>query len=334
MMELNRIYHTDALSGLRMLPDGSVDCIVTSPPYWQMRDYGIAPLWWAADERCSHQPDESGYCARCGGWQGQLGQEPVREEFIAHLVSVFRECRRVLKKTGTLWVNLGDSYSKPYKYNARQASEWYASNRKNDHCLIDMRVDKKRHRVLSKSLCNIPGRFADEMILDGWILRNEIIWYKPTCVPSPVTDRFTVDFEKMFFFVKHPRYRFNRQYEPYAASTFERYRHPMTSNGKCGEFQRIAGTPKGMMKVNPNGRNMRCVWRIAFEQNKQKHYAMFPTKLVEVPILAGSPEGGIVLDPFMGAGTTAAVAKRLGRSFIGFDMNREYVDIANRRCNL
>ena len=204
-MELNRIYHTDALSGLRMLPDGSVDCIVTSPPYWQMRDYGIAPLWWAADERCSHQPDESGYCARCGGWQGQLGQEPVREEFIAHLVSVFRECRRVLKKTGTLWVNLGDSYSKPYKYNARQAPEWYASNRKNDHCLIDMRVDKKRHRVLSKSLCNIPGRFADEMILDGWILRNEIIWYKPTCVPSPVTDRFTVDFEKMFFFVKHPR---------------------------------------------------------------------------------------------------------------------------------
>lgn len=102
MMELNRIYHTDALSGLRMLPDGSVDCIVTSPPYWQMRDYGIAPLWWAADERCSHQPDESGYCARCGGWQGQLGQEPVREEFIAHLVSVFRECRRVLKKTGAV----------------------------------------------------------------------------------------------------------------------------------------------------------------------------------------------------------------------------------------
>lgn len=333
-MELNKTYHIDALSGIRRLPDEMVDCIVTSPPYWQMRDYGISPLWWSTEEGCDHQLDRDGYCSRCGGWLGQLGQEPVRDEFIAHLTALFRECRRVLKKTGTLWINLGDSYSKPYKYNVSQNKKWNAHSRKNTNGLLTPHEEKKRHRIPSKSLCNIPNRFAEEMIQDGWILRNEIIWHKPTCVPSPVEDRFTVDFEKIFFFVKHPRYAFNRQYEPYADSTLNRYRYPMTSNGKCGEFQRIAGTPKGMMKVNPNGRNMRCVWRISLGQNKQMHYAMYPEKLVEVPILAGSPENGVVLDPFMGAGTTAVVAQRLGRRFIGFDLNPEYVSVANGRCNV
>lgn len=306
-MEVNNIYNCNALEGLRLLPEASVDCIVTSPPYWRMRDYGIEPSWWGEDRTCAHQPDEDGYCLHCGGWLGQLGQEPTREEFVRHLVSVFGECKRVLKDTGTLWVNLGDSYSKPG-------------------------TGGKRRKIPSKSLCNVPGRFADEMISDGWILRNEIIWYKPNCVPAAVTDRFTVDHEKIFFFVKHPRYAFNRQYEPYAPSTFGRYRHPMTGNGKCGEFQRIAGTPKGMMKINPDGRNMRCVWRVSPGHGKERHYAMYPEKLVEVPVLAGSPEGGTVLDPFMGAGTTAAVAKRLGRNFIGFDANAEYVGIANERC--
>lgn len=307
-LEINKTYNRNALDGLRMLPGTSVDCIVTSPPYWRMRDYGTAPLWWGGNETCNHQPDRNGYCRHCGGWLGELGQEPTWEEFIGHLVSIFRECHRVLKNTGTLWVNLGDSYSKPG-------------------------MGGKKCKIPSKSLCNIPGKFADAMIADGWILRNEIIWYKPNCAPSSATDRFTVDYEKIFFFVKHSRYAFNRQYEPYASATFERYRYPMTVNGKCGEFQRIAGTPKGMMKINPDGRNMRCVWRVSPGHNKEKHYAMYPEKLVEVPVSAGSPEGGIVLDPFMGAGTTAVVAKRLGRDFIGFDANAEYVEVANRRCS-
>ena len=119
-MELNVIYNTNALSGLRALPDESVDCIVTSPPYWQMRDYGLEPTLWGGDPKCEHTINPYGFCIHCGGWLGQLGQEPTRDDFIAHLCMIFDECCRVLKSTGTLWVNLGDSYSKPYKNNSRQ----------------------------------------------------------------------------------------------------------------------------------------------------------------------------------------------------------------------
>ena len=311
-MEPNTIHTCDALTGLRLLPDESVDCIVTSPPYWQMRDYGIGSIVW---------PD---------GWSGQLGLEPTREEFIAHLCLVFDECRRVLKPSGTLWVNLGDSYSKPYKYNRRQDPKW-SENSKNSDCLIDIKVDTVRHRIPSKSLCNIPNKFADEMILRGWVLRNEIIWYKPACMPASVRDRFTVDFEKMFFFTKSQRYYFEQQFEPYAASSFDRYKNPVTLNGKSEKYRCISGKPHGRLEINPRGRNMRCVWRIPYEPSHEAHYAMYPSRLVETPIEAGCPEGGLVLDPFMGSGTTAVVARRLGRHYIGFEPNPEYVAICEKR---
>lgn len=310
-MESNIIHNCDALSGLRLLPDASVDCIVTSPPYWQMRDYGIGDIAW---------PD---------GWSGQLGLEPTREEFIAHLCLVFDECRRVLKSTGTLWVNLGDSYSKPYKYNRRQDPKWYERT-KNDSCLIDIEVDTACHRIPSKSLCNIPNKFADEMILRGWVLRNEIIWHKPACMPASVRDRFTVDFEKIFFFTKSQRYYFAQQFEPYAESTFGRYRRARTLNGKSADYRKLNGI--GMQRtVDPRGRNMRCVWRVNYEPSHEAHFAMYPSRLIETPIMAGCPEGGIVLDPFMGSGTTAVVARRLGRNYVGFEPNEEYAAICRKR---
>ncbi|MFR9591829.1 MAG: site-specific DNA-methyltransferase [Rikenellaceae bacterium] len=276
-MQLNKIHNIDALSGLRSLPDNAIDCIVTSPPYFQMRDYGIVDVEWG------------------DGWSGQLGQEPTRELFVAHLIEIFDECRRVLKPSGTLWVNLADSYH-------------------------------------NKSLCNIPNKFADEMIGAGWILRNEIIWHKPSCIPSGATDRFTTDYEKLFFFTKSQKYAFNQQFEPYAKSTIKRYEYPMSGNGKNGIYKEISGAPcDKMMHNNPKGRNMRAVWKIPFEGSKEGHFAMFPTKLVETPILAGSPEDGTVLDPFMGGGTTAIVAKRTGRNYIGFELNPEYIEIAERR---
>ena len=311
-MQLDVIHNTEALSGLRLLPDESVDCIVTSPPYWQMRDYGIGSIVWS------------------DGWSGQLGLEPTREEFIAHLCMIFDECRRVLKPSGTLWVNLGDSYSKPYKYNRRQDPKWYKRT-KNNACLMDMQVDESRHRIPSKSLCNIPNKFADEMILRGWVLRNEIIWYKPACIPSSVHDRFTVDFEKMFFFTKAQRYYFEQQFEPYAPASLVRYKTPMTLNGKGKEYRRISGRPKGMIEPDSRGRNMRCVWRVPYEPSHEAHYAMYPSRLVETPIKAGCPEEGLVLDPFMGSGTTAVVARRLGRHYIGFEPNPEYVAICEKR---
>lgn len=332
-MELNVIHNTDALSGLRMLPDESIDCIVTSPPYWQMRDYGLDPILWGGDDGCKHAYAAYGFCTRCGGWLGQLGQEPTRDDFIAHLCLIFDECRRVLKPTGTLWVNLGDSYSKPYKYNTRQNPKWYERT-KNDSCLIDMYVDKTRHRIPSKSLCNIPNKFADEMILRGWLLRNEVIWHKPACMPASVRDRFTVDFEKLFFFAKNTHYYFNQQFEPYAEATLVRYKTPMALNGKGEEYRRISGRPKGMITADPRGRNMRCVWRVPYEPSKEAHFAMYPSRLVETPIKAGCPEGGIVLDPFMGSGTTAVVARRLGRKYIGFEPNEEYAAICRKRLNI
>lgn len=312
-MKINRIYNTDALSGLKLLPANSVDCIVTSPPYWQMRDYEIDGIEWG------------------DGWTGQLGLEPTRDEFIAHLILIFDECKRVLKPTGTLWVNLGDTYNHPDKYNLKSNPQ--TISRGNNRNYMVGKIKSKNSLLPKKSLCNIPNKFADEMILRGWHLRNEIIWHKPSCIPSSATDRFTIDFEKIFFFTKSPVYLFNQQFEPYAKATLGRYQYPMRSNGKCDYYQTVSGSPKGMMNTNPKGRNMRCVWRIASEYNNEAHFAMYPQKLVETPILAGSPDGGTVLDPFSGGGTTAVVAKRLGRNYIGFEPNPDYVAISQKRID-
>ena len=329
-MKTDTIYQTDAISGLRLLDDCSVDCIVTSPPYWQLRDYGLDAILWGGNERCNHDFDKWNTCLKCGGWSGQLGQEPVREMYINHLLMVFDECKRVLKPTGTMWVNLGDSYSKPYKYNRRDSDKW--GNGKNTFCLADMKVDLSAHRISSKSLCNIPGRFADEMILRGWILRNEIIWYKPSVVPASIKDRFTVDFEKVFFFVKSPKYDFLQQFEPYADSTSGRYQRGYNVEGyKNSVYRKQYGAPAGIKTVNPKGRNKRTVWRVTTENNREMHFAAYPTKLVETPVKAGSPPDGVVLDPFLGSGTTAIVAKRLGRRYIGIEPNAEYVAIASSR---
>jgi site-specific DNA-methyltransferase (adenine-specific) len=329
-MELDVIYRTDAVLGLGKLDGASVDCIVTSPPYWQLRDYGIEPVLWDGNRDCSHDFDGWNICRKCGGWTGQLGREPSREMYIDHLLTVFDECRRVLKKTGTLWVNLGDSYSKPYRYNRADGDK--RDNGTTPFGLTGLREDISVRRIPSKSLCNIPGRFAEEMIARGWILRNEIIWHKPSAIPAPSTDRFTVDFEKVFFFTKSPKYDFRQQFEPYAESTYGRYKrgHNM-ERSKNAVYSGLYGAPAGIKEINPKGRNKRTVWRVATENSHEMHFAAYPAKLVEIPVEAGCPPGGVVLDPFAGSGTTAVVAKRLGRSYIGFEPHPGYVDICNRR---
>lgn len=309
-MQPNTILNTDALSGLQGLPDESMDCIVTSPPYWQLRDYGLQPILFGGNRTCVHDFDEFNTCRLCGGWSGELGREPSREMFVEHLVRIFDECHRVLKKTGTLWVNLGDSYSKHNKYN--RPNDWPG-------------------KMPYKSLCNIPGLFVEMMIRQGWILRNEIIWYKPSAIPMSAKDRFTVDFEKLFFFTKSMKYDFRQQFEPYAESTYARYRRGYNAKGIKNREYRRYGCPAGGKEINPQGRNKRCVWRIAAENNRAYHYATYPTRLVETPIEAGCPQGGIVLDPFLGSGTTAVVAQRLGRRYIGIELNPEYVKIAKSR---
>ena len=175
------------------------------------------------------------------------------------------------------------------------------------------------HRVPHKSLCNIPGLFAETMILRGWILRNEIISHKPSVVPTHVKDRFTADFEKVFFFTKSPKYDFRQQFEPCAGNETNR-------------ISRQPEHPTGSKSRNDlQGRNKRTVWRITTEISHEKHYAPYPQKLIETPIEAGCPPGGVVLDPFLGSRTTALVARRLGRHYIGIEPNPEYVAIVRSR---
>lgn len=268
-MKVNSIYCGDALSTLKTFPDNVIDCIITSPPYFKLRDYGC---------------------------EGQLGQENTTEEFVNRLCDVFSEVRRVLKKTGTCFVNLGDSY-------------------------------------VDGSLQMIPERFAFEMIKSGWILRNEIIWHRPNQMPSSADNRFTVDFEKIFFFVKNSDYYFEQQLEAYTKPLERWGGDKLEANGKSTWDEGTGQTTYRNRDVrpNPDGRNMRTVWSINTEPSEEKHFASYPEALVTRLVNAGCPKDGVVLDPFFGIGTTGIVSKKLGRNYIGIELNPEYVEISKHR---
>lgn len=309
-----------AMEFLKELPSESVDCIVTSPPYWALRDYGV---------------------------DGQLGLEPTFQEYINKLCTIFDEAKRVLKKEGTCWVNMGDTYSSNTKEDdrdpekqrekrregidinsdkcfGRHSKEWFESQHQQG-------VRKIKRTIPEKCLCQIPSRFAIEMTNRGWILRNEIIWFKPNCMPSSAGDRFTVDFEKLFFFTKSKKYYFEQQLEPYT-NPLNRWGGTMVKqlNGadEYGMAQRIRD-----YRPNSKGKNKRCVWQINTKPFPGAHFAVYPQELVKTPIEAGCPEGGIVLDMFMGSWTTARVAKDLGRNFLGCDLNPEYCLIGKKRLS-
>lgn len=303
---LNIIKNENCLSGLKNIPDGVIDCCITSPPYWGLRDYGH---------------DE------------QLGSEKHYQTFIDSLCSIFDEVKRVLKPEGTCFVNLGDSYSSdtkggggthypdgtPYKQTTNKGSRYGTTKFDSD--------------LPNKCLCLIPERFAIEMIDKGWILRNQIIWHKPNQMPSSATDRFTVDFEKIFFFVKQQKYYFEQQLEPYTKPMDRWGGDELDANGESTWDEGTGQTTyrKRNMRPNPEGKNMRTVWSVNTSGTSDAHFATYPEKLVKRMIEAGCPKDGIVLDPFMGAGTTALVAKKLGRNYTGFELNPEYLKIAENR---
>lgn len=285
-MQLNKIYNGNALDVLKTFPDECVDMVITSPPYWALRDYGA---------------------------EGQLGLESTFQEYINKLCDIFDEVKRVLKKSGSCWVNLGDAYSGS---------------------------GKGVGGIKSKSLLQIPSRFAIEMCNRGWILRNEIIWHKPNAMPQSVRDRFTVDYEKLFFFVKSKKYYFEQQKEPMITTNTN---PPRGSKGVLGQknsglrkqdqigradytgFNKRYLPPKDLM------RNKRSVWSINTKPFKEKHFATYPEELIITPIKACCPENGIVLDPFMGSGTTAVVARDLGLKYVGIELNPDYIKIADKR---
>jgi len=366
----NKIIHGDVLEVLNTLPNDCVDCIVTSPPYYGLRDYGV---------------------------DGQLGLEPRFEKYLERMLAITGELKRVLKPTGTMWWNHGDSYS-----NKSVGSGGEGKKRAGFEPRKNMYGD-----IPEKSLSLQAHRLAIRMIDEqSWILRNTIVWHKPNCMPSSVKDRFTVDYEPVFFFTKSQRYWFEQQFEPHTAGTHARggiKKGETTDFKETSQATKIGGWNELPPTTNPLGRSKRSVWKIPTRSYKEAHFATFPPALIETPIKAGCPEmickkcgkarekvykgastqafnirvrdvskgrikhvdrkaseeetesyaenygkgkqfigytdcrcnvgweSGIVLDPFMGAGTTALVAQRLDRRWIGIELNPEYIRIAERR---
>jgi DNA modification methylase len=308
-LPLDRIICGDVLKVLKRLPSESIDCVVTSPPYWALRDYGV---------------------------EGQLGLEPTLYEYLDRLCAVFDEVRRILKHSGTCWVNMGDTYSSPMK-----GGDGTSHTGKGIYDRLKWRAGfgplKLQTDLRPKTLCQIPSRFAIAMTDRGWLLRNEVIWWKPNCMPQSARDRFTVDFEKVFFFVKSRRYYFKQQYEEVKDKARLRRRlfDLKAKRKRIYGDQRIAAiNPKTVeasrRRMLKFGRRKRSVWRIAVRPYPGAHFAVYPPDLVETPIKAGCPEGGVVLDPFMGSGTTAQVARKIGRHFIGIELNPDYVKLARQ----
>ncbi len=376
-----QLYQADA----RALPlaDASVDCVVTSPPYWGLRDYGTEPLTWGGDAGCEHEwgalmppkpgrgnkpgdystsaltnpdrqdemaraPDSGAFCQRCGAWCGNLGLEPTPDLYVEHIVEVFREVRRVLKGDGTLWLNIGDSY----------AGSWGAQSRENgtdDGATLGRSPLSGRQiaahpksasgtgslkntpGLKNKDLIGIPWMVAFALRADGWWLRSDVIWSKPNPMPESVTDRPTRANEYLFLLTKSAKYHYDADAirEPNQASSLARKGQNNGHPKLDGERQRnYPGTPQTLdinQMVNPDGRNKCTVWEIVTQPYADAHFATFPEALVEPCILAGCREGGTVLDPFIGSGTTAAVAQRLGRRAVGVDLSAEYLELAARR---
>lgn len=309
-MEVNKIIEGNCLTVLKTLADNSVDCCITSPPYWGLRDYG-------------HEE--------------QIGGESDFKQFVVNLANVFDEVKRVLKPTGTCFVNLGDTYASGVR--AKNGADVNTNDPKNPNANRSKVAPNRMGCGLpEKCLCLVPERFSIEMIDRGWILRNTIIWHKPNQMPQSATDRFTVDFEKIYFFTKNSTgYYFEQQLEPYSENSDMEYRTSL----RVGKFYRagnenpykkntpLAGDREA--KFNPDGRNMRTVWSINTEPNSEAHFATYPQRLVERMIKAGCPENGVVIDPFFGSGTTGIYARKVNRNFVGIELNPEYVEIANKR---
>lgn len=312
MIQVNHIYKTDALSGLKEMKAESIDCVVTSPPYWGLRDYGV---------------------------KGQIGLEKTFEQYISKLMEIFDEVKRVLKSTGTVWINLGDTYGgSNCGYGQSENSSGF-QNVVKQKFYPTSNGKPIASKIFPKSLLGIPYRFVLAMIDRGWILRNTIIWQKPNAMPESVKDRFTNDFEYLFFFTKSKKYYFEQQYEDFLSNEYDMERMRKGRKEYAGKWSennnrnehRIRSRQSAFVAGHAKGRNKRTVWEINTKPFKDAHFAVFPEQLIETPIIAGCPKGGIVLDPFIGSGTTAIVAKKHGRKFIGLELNPKYVKIAEKR---
>jgi len=300
----------DCLESLRAMPAGSVQCCVTSPPYWGLRDYGHGD---------------------------QLGMEETPDLFVANMVKVFAGVKRVLRDDGTLWLNIGDSYAGSWGNQGRK-SERGTQRPINGKMLTPVHDGRYPDagsntgkipdgaNFKAKDLVGIPWLLAFALRADGWYLRSEIIWAKPNPMPESVTDRPTKAHEQVFLLTKSPRYFYD------ADAVREAHAGPLHAPGNIkvdasrGDANRMEAT-----WGNPAGRNKRTVWTVSTQPFKGAHFATFPPKLIEPMVLAGSKPGDTVLDPFSGSGTTGMVALRHDRSYIGLELNPEYAELSRNR---
>lgn len=295
------ILQGDCIKMLANVPEKSVQTCVTSPPYFGLRDYGV---------------------------EGQIGLEETPEAYVQRLVEVFRSVKRVLRDDGTLWLNLGDSYagnmSRVSSGRAGYGAEREGIFSRGGECLKP------------KDLIGIPWRVAFALQADGWYLRQDIIWHKPNPMPESVTDRCTKAHEYIFLLSKSPRYYFDHEAIKEPSIYFGKDERSGKGNiryeGKRTEDTTGKNGQDSFVTINST-RNKRSVWTVTTKPYKGAHFATFPADLIEPCILAGSKVGDLVLDPFMGSGTTAAVAKKNGRHYLGTELNPDYIKLAENRLN-
>jgi len=296
----------DSLEVLKAMDSESVHCCVTSPPYWALRNYDV---------------------------DGQLGQEHTPEEYVNKLVDILREVKRVLRDDGTLWLNLGDSYVG----SGAKGKHKDPKNPKGRNAQSDKANNNKVQGLKPKDMVGIPWRVAFALQDDGWYLRSDIIWHKNNCMPSPVKDRPTSSHEHIFLLSKSQKYYYDNEaiYEPLidpnrkdeGASGFGGLKH--TSQPDKTTNSTYSGRKFDASKLK--GKNKRDVWIVPTAHYKGSHVAVYPPKLIKPCILAGCPDGGTVLDPFSGSGTTGVVALQNNKKYIGIELNPEYVKLSEDR---
>ena len=345
----------DVFDKLKELDNNSIDCVVTSPPYWGLRDYGTAQ-WQGGNHNCDHianpnatkkqgnpefnknrpsreETKYKGYhkdiCPKCGAKRidSQLGLELTYQEHIQNIVELFRAMKPKLKDSATIWLNYGDSY-------AATVNGTKAKDIKNDdRGFVDKPFSTIQGSIKPKDLVMIPNRIAIALQDDGWWIRSEIIWHKPNPMPESVRDRPTSSHEKIWLITKSKKYYYDADAIK-EKSISKGSVHVHKPGNKADEYVKQGlKTHPAKTYITPEKKNKRNVWTITTKPCKDAHFATFPKDLIEPCIKAGCPEGGIVLDPFGGAGTTGIVAQSLNRTAILIELNPEYIEIAKKRID-
>lgn len=355
------LYNGDCLSILKQLPSDSVDCCITSPPYFNLRDYSTA-TWEGGDRDCDHvanpkatkkfgnpefnenrpsreETKTHGYyadiCPKCGAVKvdHQVGIEPTVSEYIDKLQTIFLEVQRVLKPTGTCWVNLGDSFAGSGKGATKNGTNPNGKTGQYVPSTADAHLQNRDKSVRAKSLYLVPQRAAIAFQESGWIIRNEVIWSKRSPMPTSKKDAMTVAHETIWFMTKSPKYYYD----------YEAVKQPSTKYQTEGERPRTKLNGEGFDEAKARGCNNQCqvtetrnlwdVWELSPDPVPDAHFATYPSEIPRRAILAGCPPDGVVLDIFAGSGTTLMVAKELGRKAIGIELNPDYcTKIIAKRC--